>query len=126
MDHRLVDGLLRAGGVLLTAVGLVVVLAGYLGMRDEADVALQLPYVMSGGLGGLALVGLGVVLVLHAQLREQARQAAEITDQLEDWKEAALAEIRSFLEGAQIEVELREPRATATNGSARRAARTSG
>lgn len=36
--------------------GVVAVLIGYLGVRDQGDLVLQLPYVVSGGLGGLDLM----------------------------------------------------------------------
>jgi hypothetical protein len=113
VDDRLIDYLLRAGAVILTLVGLVVVLVGYLGVRDQSDIVLQLPYLMSGGLGGLALIGLGALLLIQYQMRLQARRYAEVTDQLEEWKEAALSEVRNFLERAEIEVEITEPPAPA-------------
>lgn len=40
------------------------------------------------------------------QMRAQARRFAELNDQLDDWKEAALGEIRTFLESAVIDVEV--------------------
>jgi hypothetical protein len=119
MDDRLIDYLLRAGAVILTVAGLVVVLVGYLGVRDQADIVLQIPYLMSGGLGGLALIGLGALLLIQYQMRLQARRYAEVTDQLEEWKETALAEVRTFLERAEIEVEIAEP-ASAVRARARR------
>ncbi|HMC04717.1 MAG TPA: hypothetical protein VKJ83_04520 [Actinomycetota bacterium] len=48
-------------GLGLVAAGLLVALAGYLGVHNESDTALQLPYVMSAGTGALALLGLGLV-----------------------------------------------------------------
>ena len=109
MNDRLSEYLLRvcAGG--LTVAGVVTVLVGYVQLRDESDVVLQLPYVMSAGIGGLILVGLGAVALIQAQMQVQTRRAAEVTEQLDEWKDAALAEIRSFLEGAQIEIEVSPP-----------------
>ena len=120
MDDRLIDYLLRAGAVILTVAGLVVVLVGYLGVRDQADIVLQIPYLMSGGLGGLALIGLGALLLIQYQMRLQARRYAEVTDQLEEWKETALAEVRNFLERAEIEVEIAEPASTSRATARRR------
>ena len=55
MNDRVSDYLLRFGAGVLTAAGVVTVLVGYVQLRDEADVVLQLPYLMSAGVGGLVL-----------------------------------------------------------------------
>jgi hypothetical protein len=122
MDDRMTDYLLRVAAGLLTVVGVVAVLIGYLGVRDESDVALQVPYLVSGGLGGLALIGLGALALIQYQMRVQARRFTELTDSLDEWKDAALAEVRSFLEGAELEVEVR-PKANGSRATrARRSA----
>ena len=119
MDNRQSDYALRFVAGALTALGVVVVLVGYLGVRNESDVALQIPYLLSGGLGGLALVGLGALGLLQYQLRLQSRNNARLIEELEAWKDAALVEVRHFLEGAEIEVSVGAPTQPAT--SARRA-----
>src|SRR5438270_5466780 len=50
-------------GWTLVGVGFLLVLIGYLGVSREALVAKQLPYLISGGIGGIALVGFGAMLV---------------------------------------------------------------
>ena len=50
-------------GWTLVGVGFLLVLIGYLGVSREALVAEQLPYLISGGIGGIALVGFGAMLV---------------------------------------------------------------
>ena len=47
----------------LVGLGFIFVLVGYLGISREALVAKQLPYLISGGIGGIALVGFGAMLV---------------------------------------------------------------
>jgi hypothetical protein len=106
MNDRMTDYLLKVAAGVLTAAGVLVVLIGYLGVRDKANVELQIPYLLSGGVGGLTLVGLGALALIQQQMRSQARRFAELTDQLDEWKDAALLEIRAFLEGAEIEVEV--------------------
>ena len=118
MDDRLNDFVMRGLAALLVVAGLVAVLVGYLGVRDQSHIELQLPYLISGGMGGLVLMGLGALVLIQYQMRLQARRFAEVTDALDEWKEQALAEIRTFLEGAEIDVEVLTP---ASNGkSARR------
>jgi hypothetical protein len=120
MDDRLNDFTLKAMAVALTVAGIVAVLLGYLGVRNHNDIVLQAPYFISGGVGGLALIGLGALCLIQYQMRVQARQFAQVTDSLEEWKEAALAEIRGFLEGAQIDVEVLSPASAARPIRARR------
>ncbi|MBV8984135.1 MAG: hypothetical protein JOZ68_20690 [Acidimicrobiia bacterium] len=122
MDDRLNDFGLKTLAAALTIAGLVAVLVGYLGVRDESHIELQLPYVISGGLGGLALMGLGALVLIQYQMRLQARRFAEMTDSLDEWKEQAIAELRGFLEGAEIDVEVLTP---STNGRRRRTAKQS-
>ena len=116
MDDRLTDFGMKALAAALTIAGLVAVLVGYLGVRDESHIELQLPYLISGGLGGLVLMGLGALVLIQYQMRIQARRFAEMTDTLDEWKEQALAELRGFLEGAEIDVEVLTP---TTNGRRR-------
>ncbi|MBV9255536.1 MAG: hypothetical protein JOZ37_05265 [Actinobacteria bacterium] len=118
MDDRLTDFGLRALAAVLTVAGLVVVLIGYLGVRNQSHVELQLPYLISGGIGGLVLLGLGALTLIQYQMRVQARRFTEMTDALDEWKDQALAELRGFLEGAEIDVEVLAP--ASTNGRGRR------
>jgi hypothetical protein len=116
MDDKLADYLLKASAGVLTLLGLVAVLVGYLGVRDQSNIELQIPYLVSGGLGGLALVGLGAMALIQYQMRLQARRFADLTDSLDEWKEQALAEVRRFLENAEIEVEVAEPVSSLRSG----------
>jgi hypothetical protein len=113
MDRRQTDFLLKLAAGALTLAGVVVVLIGYLGVRDHDDLVLQLPYVVSGGLGGLGLIGLGALALLQYQARVHAAAMSSLTGELEDWKERALTEIkgelRRFLDSAEIEVEITSP-----------------
>jgi hypothetical protein len=119
MNETMHDLLLRIAAGMLIAAGVIAVLLGYLGIRDQSEVVLQLPYVVSGGLGGLALILLGAAVMIYGQIRQQAQRNAEVVDSLEEWKEAALAEVRAFLEDATIEVDLAEALQPPSNGSSR-------
>lgn len=50
-------------GIALVVVGIVVVFVGYWGASDTAVLAEQMPYMLSGGAIGLALVIVGAVLI---------------------------------------------------------------
>jgi hypothetical protein len=109
VNDTLTDLALKALAALLIVGGIICVLVGYLGVRDHDDIVLQLPYFASGGVGGLALIALGALALVQQQMREQSRRASRVTDSLEEWKEAALQEVRAFLEGATLELDVLEP-----------------
>jgi hypothetical protein len=109
MNDRVRDLRLKALAGGLVAGGLVCVLLGFLGVRRNDDIVLQMPYLASGGLVGLALISLGALVMIQQQMQEQSRRAAAVTESLEEWKEAALAELRAFLESATLELEVRNP-----------------
>jgi hypothetical protein len=67
-------------GWILVGLGIILIIVGYLGISREALVAKQLPYLISGGIGGLALVGFGAMLVGT----EDLKRTQERIDQLED------------------------------------------
>ncbi len=64
-------------GAALVIAALVAIAVGYANIRDEADVAIQLPYVLTGGIGAVVLAALGVGV-----LRSQDDKA--ILDRLAD------------------------------------------
>lgn len=59
--------------VLIGAGGLAIVL-GWLGVRGEALTQKQIPYIISGGIGGLFLLAVGTMLWLSADLRDEWRK----------------------------------------------------
>ena len=59
-------------GYILIAVGGILLLVGYLGVSREVIVARQIPYLVSGGLVGLAAVTLGGRLLLIEDLRRDS------------------------------------------------------
>jgi hypothetical protein len=61
-------------GVGLMAVGILSLFVGWGGLLDAQPLSAQLPYLVSGGLGGLALCGIGsVVLMERGFARERDR-----------------------------------------------------
>lgn len=52
---------LAPGGLVVAA--LVVLVIGYARVRDEIQVAAQLPYLLTGGIGALVLTALGMVVL---------------------------------------------------------------
>ena len=77
----------RIGAWLCVIGGAVALLVGYLGVSDTLNTGEQLPYVVSGGMVGLFLLGLGALLWLSADLRDEWRKLDELDQRL-----AALAD----------------------------------
>jgi hypothetical protein len=59
-------------GWILVGLGALAVLAGYLGVSRQALVAKQLPYLISGGITGLALIALGTFYLMTEELRRDS------------------------------------------------------
>ena len=64
----------RVGAVVLVVAGAVALLLGWLGISDALLPSEQLPYLLSGGLVGLFLLGLGTTMWLSADLRDEWRK----------------------------------------------------
>lgn len=71
------------------ALGAIILLAGWLGVSGETIVAKQLPYLISGGIGGLAAIGVGIGLIVAEDLRAQQARAGRL--------ESELLEVRDLL-----------------------------
>ena len=79
----------RLGGWLLIALGGIALLLGWLGVADTALTSEQLPYVVSGGLVGLALIGTGATLLISGDLRDEWRKLDDIEAAIRQLGDAA-------------------------------------
>jgi hypothetical protein len=73
----------RALAWVAIGIGALVLLIGWLGVSREILPAAQIPYIISGGLGGLFFLGVGAVLWISADLRDEWRQLREIATKLD-------------------------------------------
>lgn len=73
----------RVAGVLLITGGGVALFLGYLGISNSAFFFEEMSYLISGGLGGLFLLGLGITLLITADLRDEWRKLDRIAESLE-------------------------------------------
>jgi len=62
----------------LIAAGVVVAILGYVGVSSETEVAFQLPYFASAGVGALLLMGGGAVLLVNGQLERDTDRLDEM------------------------------------------------
>ena len=61
----------RALAVVCAVVGLVMLLLGWIGVSGVNLVVKQMPYIMSGGIGGIIVVAIGAALWVSADLRDE-------------------------------------------------------
>ena len=86
-------------GIGVAAAGFALIFYAWSKVAGIADnVALQLPYLVSGGLTGLGLVMVGVTIVNVAAKRRDAKMREQQTQLLAD----ALHELRSALDDGQL------------------------
>lgn len=64
----------RAAALGVLTAGLFALLLGWLGVSNNGNVAKALPYVVSGGLLGIFLMGVAATLWLSADLRDEWRE----------------------------------------------------
>ena len=82
-------------GIAITAIGFAVIAYAWGKVAGIADnVALQMPYLVSGGLAGLGLVMVGVTVINVAAKRRDTQLRQQQTELLAD----ALRELRNALE----------------------------
>jgi hypothetical protein len=89
-SRAVVDVIRALRGWVVIVAGVVLLLSCYLGVSGQTDPGLQLPYLVSGGFGGLALVLVGSTLLVADRLEsvrghaapaaETARLAAQVDD----------------------------------------------
>ena len=72
----------RAAAVLFAAGGLAALVLGLVGVNHARLATQQIPYLASGGLVGLFLLGIGATLWLSADLRDEWRKLDDISRQL--------------------------------------------
>lgn len=103
-------------GLGLATAGLVLMVAGWLGLRDQRSVVEQLPYLASGGIIGLGLLIAGAAVVyLTRQFRLERAVAALASHQQE-----LEASLDRFVVALGETVDLRVPLAAAQNHRAPR------
>jgi len=83
-------------GWLVVLGGLVAVVAGWASVQSTRDVPVQLAYLASGGIVGVALVSLGTGLVANDDLRAIRAAVEELRDRFDDI-ELDLADTREIV-----------------------------
>ena len=72
----------RAAALAVVVIGAVVVIIGWIGVSGEPYPAKQLPFLMSGGVGGMFLLGVGALFWLSSDLRDEWTKLDRIEEAL--------------------------------------------
>ena len=78
-------------GWILAALGIIVIIVGWYGVSGEALVAKQLPYLISGGLGGVALVGIGAAMISAERRRQDTGRIERLEEMVGELRAVLLA-----------------------------------
>ncbi|MGH9000873.1 MAG: hypothetical protein ACRDY7_15945 [Acidimicrobiia bacterium] len=70
----------RTAAVVAAVLGAVALLAGWLGASATVYPAQQIPFIISGGLVGVVLMGLGATMWMSADMRDEWRKLDEIQE----------------------------------------------
>lgn len=74
----------RVVAVGLAVVGVIAIVVGWVGVSGTGLAAEQIPYVISGGIGGIVLVALGCTAWVSADLQDEWRRLDAIEGRLEE------------------------------------------
>ena len=99
----------RAAAVGLIALGAVVLLVGWVGVSGEVYPAKQLPFIISGGVGGMCIIGLGALFWLSADLRDEWTALDRIHEALTDLAGTDLVEPAGLERAASVAPAAPEP-----------------
>lgn len=102
---------IEMAGLVLAGVGLVMMVAGWLGLRDQRSVVEQLPYLASGGIIGLGFLIAGAAVVYLTRQFRLERSVADLAAHQEELE----ASLDRFVGAMAETVDLRVPLAAAQN-----------
>jgi hypothetical protein len=74
----------RTGAIVLSVLGAIFLFVGWIGVSGTPLLAEQAPYILSGGVGGMFLLGLGATLWISADLRDEWRKLDRIEQAIGD------------------------------------------
>jgi hypothetical protein len=114
----------RTAALTLIALGAIALVLGWVGVSGEAFPAKQLPYVVSGGIAGVFILGLGALFWLSGDLRDEWTKLDRIEDALNRLADTVLVDpdaLRRASSPEPVTVELDDPVQATSPAPARRA-----
>ncbi|HVU72788.1 MAG TPA: hypothetical protein VHE83_07490 [Mycobacteriales bacterium] len=83
----------RVAAAGLFVLGLLALLLGYIGISGTSYPAEQMPYMISGGVFGLFLLGTAGILYLSADMRDEWRKLDELDETMKALEPAPVTEV---------------------------------
>ena len=103
----------RFGAATCTVIGGLFLFFGWLGVSNTPYLVEQIPYVLSGGIGGVFFLGLGATLWISADLRDEWAKLDRIEEALGDgtlkWSDEAAAGVAHVSTRTSRDVQAVEP-----------------
>jgi hypothetical protein len=88
----------------LAAAGVVALAIGWFGVSDKVEVWEQLPYLISGGLGGTALIGFGITAYVAHEHAEDRRVQSSLEARIEQLESDLAATLSRRLDELEMAV----------------------
>ena len=98
----------RAAALALIAAGAVALILGWVGVSGEAFPAKQLPYLISGGIAGVFILGVGTLCWLSADMRDEWTKLDRIEAALNRLADTGLTDPDALRRAAQADGRLVE------------------
>lgn len=89
-------------GWVLIGLGVLAVAVAWYQVRDLPDVALQMPYLISGGLGGALVMALGGALLLSQDFRDDKEVVAALSAKVEELEEVVVRQAEIMGEAVEL------------------------
>jgi len=90
----------RIAAIALIGVGAVVLVVGWIGVSGKAYPAEQLPFIISGGIGGMFILGVGALFWLSSDLRDEWMKFDRIEEALVRLAETGLVDREALVAGS--------------------------
>ena len=78
----------RAAALACVVVAVVVLVSGWVSLSAKSEAGDQIPYIMSGGIGGLFILWIGTTLWLSADLRDEWRKLDALDESVRQLSQA--------------------------------------
>jgi hypothetical protein len=108
----------RAAAIAVAVIGAIAIIAGWFGVSRSVLTTQQIPYLASGAVGGIFLLGVGATLWLSADLRDEWRKLDQIHADIQESIENQSSSATSNGNAKSVASESRTARKRTVRGSA--------
>jgi hypothetical protein len=91
----------RVAAWICVLAGVIALVLGWIGVSDQLYMAEQIPYVISAGLGGMFLLGVGGILWLSADLRDEWTQLDRLEELIAEQLELSRQDVSAAQRSTQ-------------------------